>query len=207
MLKLELQYFGHLMWRTDSLGKTLMLGKIEDGRRRGMTEDEMVGWHHQLDGHESEQVPRVGDGPGSLVCCSPWGHKESDMTEGLNWTDWKDRKTWCWHFNLFLAKFYTLVKLSRKWIFQVCDMHYKKLYLTLETSYKTSLKCKMGIFSKWDLCWLVSMLIKRWVIYLINYCVKYLYWNWRIQLNGNKEGRGKIRALNLVIQPRQLASS
>ena len=142
MLKLKLQYFGHLMWRTDSLGKTLMLGKMEDGRRRGMTEDEMAGWHYRLDGHESEQVLGVGDGQGRLVCCSPWGCKESDTTERLNWTDWKDRKTWCWHFNLFLAKFYTLVKLSRKWIFQVCDMHYKKLYLTLEiTSYKTSLKC------------------------------------------------------------------
>ena len=46
ILKLKLQYFGHLMQRTDSLGKTLMLGKIEGGRRRGMTEDEMVGWHH-----------------------------------------------------------------------------------------------------------------------------------------------------------------
>ena len=46
MLKLELQYFGHLMLRTDSLEKTLMLGKIESGRRRGTTEDEMVGWHH-----------------------------------------------------------------------------------------------------------------------------------------------------------------
>ena len=51
MLKLKLQYFGHLMQRTDSLEKTLMLGKIEGGRM-GMTEDEMVGWHHLLDGHE-----------------------------------------------------------------------------------------------------------------------------------------------------------
>ena len=49
-----------------------------------MTEDEMVGWHHQLDGHEHEQAPEVGDGQGSLSCCSPWGRKESDMTEGLN---------------------------------------------------------------------------------------------------------------------------
>ena len=54
MLKLKLQYFGHLMWRTDSLEKTLMLGKIEGGKRTGMTEDDMVGWHHRLDGHESE---------------------------------------------------------------------------------------------------------------------------------------------------------
>ena len=54
MLKLKLQYFGHLMQRTDSLGKTLMLGKIEGRRRRGMTEDEMVAWHHLLNGHEFE---------------------------------------------------------------------------------------------------------------------------------------------------------
>ena len=54
MLKLKFQCFGHLMGRTDSLEKTLMLGKIEGRRRRGPTEDEMVGWHHQLDGHEFE---------------------------------------------------------------------------------------------------------------------------------------------------------
>ena len=51
MLKLKLQYFGHLMQRVDSLEKTLMLGKIEGRRRMGMTEDEMVGWHHRLNGH------------------------------------------------------------------------------------------------------------------------------------------------------------
>ena len=49
-----------------------------------MTEDEIVGWHHQLDGHEFEQALGVHDGQGSLVCCSPWGHKESDTTEQLN---------------------------------------------------------------------------------------------------------------------------
>ena len=53
-LMLKLQYFGHLMWRTDSLEKTLVLGKIEGRTRRGMTEDELVGWHHWLDGHEFE---------------------------------------------------------------------------------------------------------------------------------------------------------
>ena len=46
-----------------------------------MTEDEMVGWHHRLDGHRFEQALGIGDGQGSLACCSPWGHKESDMTE------------------------------------------------------------------------------------------------------------------------------
>ena len=85
MLKLNLQYFGHLMQRTDSLKKTLILGKIEGRRRRGqMTEDDMVGWHHQLDGHEFEQALGVCDGQGILVCCIPWGHNESDRTEQLN---------------------------------------------------------------------------------------------------------------------------
>ena len=53
---------------------------------KGMTEDEMVGWHHQFDGHKFEQTPEVGDGQGNLPCYSPWGCKESDMTEWLNWT-------------------------------------------------------------------------------------------------------------------------
>ena len=80
MLKLKFQYFGHLMQRTGSLGKTLMLEKIENGT----TENKMVGWHHQLDGHEFEQAPGVGDGHGSLVCYSPWGCKELNMAERLN---------------------------------------------------------------------------------------------------------------------------
>ena len=76
MLKLKLQYFGHLMGRTDSLERPWCQERL-----KGMTEDETVGWHHQLDGHESDQALGVGDGQGSLVCCSPWGCKESDMTE------------------------------------------------------------------------------------------------------------------------------
>ena len=80
MLKLKLQYFGHLMRRADSLEKILMLGKQE----KGTTEDKMVGWHHQLNGHEFEQASGVGDRQGSLACCSPWGGKESDATERLN---------------------------------------------------------------------------------------------------------------------------
>ena len=76
MLKLKLEYFGHLMRRTDSLEKTLMLGKDRRQEEKGTTEDEMVGSHHQLNGQEFEQVPGVGDGQGSLACCSPWGHKD-----------------------------------------------------------------------------------------------------------------------------------
>ena len=85
MLKLKLQYFGHLIWRTVSLEKTLMLGKIEGREEKGMTEDEMVGWHHWLDGHEFDQTLGVGDGQGCLACCNLWGHKELDMTDQLNW--------------------------------------------------------------------------------------------------------------------------
>ena len=82
MLKLKLQYFGHLMGRIDSFEKTLVLGKIEGRRRKkGMTEDEMVGWHHQLNGREFGWALGVGDGQGGLACCSSWGHKELDTTE------------------------------------------------------------------------------------------------------------------------------
>ena len=59
-------------------------GKDWGQEEKGLTEDEMVGWHHQLSGHEFEQTPGNGEVQGSLVCCSPWGHKESDMTEQLN---------------------------------------------------------------------------------------------------------------------------
>ena len=83
MLNLKLQYFCHLMHITDSLEKTLMLGKIEGWRRRRRGRQRMVGWHHRLDGHEFEEALEVGDGRRSLVCRSPWG-AESDMTEQLN---------------------------------------------------------------------------------------------------------------------------
>ena len=80
MLKLKLQYFVHLMQRADSLEKSLMLRKIEGRRRRGQ---QRMRW---LDGITDliEQAPGVGDGQGSLECCSPWCHKKSDTTEHLN---------------------------------------------------------------------------------------------------------------------------
>ena len=84
MLKLKPQYFGHLMRRSDSLEKTLMLGKIKGRRKRGRQRMRWLGWHHRLNGHEFEQSPGVGDGQGSLGCCSPWGFKDLDTTEQLN---------------------------------------------------------------------------------------------------------------------------
>ena len=88
MLKLKLQYFDHLKWRAYSFEKTLMLRKIEGRRGRG-DRGEMVGWPHQLNGHEFEWTLRVGDGQGGLACCSPWGRKELDTTKRLNWTELK----------------------------------------------------------------------------------------------------------------------
>ena len=86
MLKLKLQYFGHLMWTVDSLEKDSDAGRDCGQEEKGTTEDEMAGWHHRLDGHESEWTPGVGDGQGGLACCDSWGRKESDTTEWLNWT-------------------------------------------------------------------------------------------------------------------------
>ena len=67
------------------IGKDSDAGKDWRQEEKGTAEDEIVRWHHWLNGHESEQAPGVGDGQGSLVCCSPWGGKESDTTERLNW--------------------------------------------------------------------------------------------------------------------------
>ena len=81
---LKLQYFGHLMQRTDSLEETLMLGKIEGRRKRGQQRMRWLDGITDLMNHESEQALEVGDGQGGLVCCGSWGHKESDTTERLN---------------------------------------------------------------------------------------------------------------------------
>ena len=80
-----------VLWPPDV--KNWLIGKHPDAwkdwrqEEKGTTEDEMVGWHHQLDGLEFEQALEVVDGQGSLVCCTPWSHKESDMIEPLNWTE------------------------------------------------------------------------------------------------------------------------
>ena len=82
-----------LLMLPNGLVKSWLIGKDPDSGRdwgqekKGTTEDEMAGWHHWLDGRESEWTPGVGDGQGGLVCCNSWGRKESDMTERLNWTE------------------------------------------------------------------------------------------------------------------------
>ena len=82
-----------ILWPPDA--KNWLIGKDPDARKdwrqeeERTIEDEIVGWHHQLDGHEFEQSTGAGNGQGSLVCYSPWDHKESDMTERWNWTELK----------------------------------------------------------------------------------------------------------------------
>ena len=100
MLKLKLQYFGHLIQRTDSLEKTLMLGKTEGRRRRGWQRMRWLdGITDSMDMFEFEQAPGVVDRQGGLACCSPWGHKESDTTEWLKWTE----LNWCFYINILLS--------------------------------------------------------------------------------------------------------
>ena len=87
-----------ILWPPDA--KSWLIGKDPDAwkdwrrEEKGTTQDEMVGWHHRLNGHEFEWTPGGGDGQGGLVCCSSWGRKESDTTERLNWTEWYKRTMW-----------------------------------------------------------------------------------------------------------------
>ena len=79
-----------ILWSPDV--KNWLIGKDCDAgkdwkQHKGTIKDEIVGWHHQVNGHKFEQILGVGDGQGSLACCSPWGSKESDTTEQLNWTE------------------------------------------------------------------------------------------------------------------------
>ena len=79
-----------ILWPPDAeltYWKRPWAGRDWGQEEKGTTEDEMAGWHHRLDGHEFERAPGVGDGQGGLACCSPWGCKESDTSERLNWTD------------------------------------------------------------------------------------------------------------------------
>ena len=78
---MKLQYFGHLMQMANSMEKSLMLGKIEGRRRQGL---QRMRWHHRCNGLELGQISGDGEGQGDLVCCRPWGCKESNTTERLN---------------------------------------------------------------------------------------------------------------------------
>ena len=132
-LMLKVQYFGHLTQRADSLARNPDAGKNWRQEEKGMTEDKMVGWHHWLNGPESEQTPGVVDRQGILVCCSLWDHKESDTTKQLNWT--KPEK-YHWNMNtcsqseslleeilVYMSKsqYVHYNSLEKSWLQYVCD--------------------------------------------------------------------------------------
>ena len=100
-----------ILWPPDA--KSWLIGKYSEAGRywgqeeKGMTEDEMAGWHHRLNSHEFVWTSGVNDGQGGLACCNSWGHKESDMTEQLNWTELDNLK----EMDTFLET-YHLLKLS-----------------------------------------------------------------------------------------------
>ena len=100
-----------ILWLPDVknwlIRKDLDAGKDWRQEENGLTEDEMVGWHHWFNGPEFEQAPGVGKGQGSLACCSPWGCKESNTTERLNWTELNP-------FNKGMCKRFIAVLTSRK---------------------------------------------------------------------------------------------
>ena len=110
-----------VLWQPHA--KSWLIGKDSDAGRdwgqeeKGMTEDEMAGWHHWLKGRESEWTPGVGDGQGGLVCCDSWGRKESDTTERLDWTElnWKHILFYIlFSWRIFLYKSFTLWKLRHR---------------------------------------------------------------------------------------------
>ena len=108
-----------ILWSPDV--KNWLIGKDPDAgidwrQEEGMTEDEMVGWHHRLNGHEFEQAPGISDGQEGLVCCSPWGRKESGMTEQLNWTDLMlSYIFYLWWSTIFVYPFFSQVQWASIW--------------------------------------------------------------------------------------------
>ena len=114
MLKLKLWYFGHLMWRVDSLEKTLMLGGIGGRRRRGR---QKMRWLDGITdyGCESEWTPGAGDGQGGLAFCDSWGCKESDTTERLNWTELIQPKRKMWL--VMAGKWFSVMNFTCSWTF------------------------------------------------------------------------------------------
>ena len=147
------------------LAKSWLIGIDSDAGRdwgqeeKGTTEDKMAGWHHWLDGHESEWTPGVGDGQGGVACWDSWGHKESDMTEQLNWSELNDLGNDLDLIICLLALLYLFSKivyldslLTFDWIFGLLLLSWKHSFYTLNTR-PLSIAWPANIFS-----WSVSCL-------------------------------------------------
>ena len=150
--------------------KSWLIGKDSDDgtdlgqEEKGMTEDEMAGWHHQLDGHEFEWTPGVVDGQGGLACCSSWGHKESDTIEGLNWTE----LNWCHQYQpQHLASFQS----GQLWAFDICRL--LVLHLPLHVFSILCFHLDLHTFCLWSFC-----LASRFPLYLGHSPEPWSFWPW-----------------------------
>ena len=103
-----------ILWLPDAKCQSIRKDPGKDWRKEemGTTEDEIIGWHHWLNGHEFEYTPGVGDGQEGLACCSPWGRKELDTTEWLNWTDWV-ASIHSWVNSIYSLETFLITKYSR----------------------------------------------------------------------------------------------
>ena len=125
--------------------KSWLIGKDPDAGRdwrqeeKGTTEDKMAGWHHRLNGHDSEWTPGVGDGQGGLACCNSWGHKESDMTEWLNWTELKKITSFFYkqETNYGQKKLITMSILAEKKMFGKLDQYCSGSWFTMPQKIST----------------------------------------------------------------------
>ena len=158
-----------ILWPPDA--KNWLIVKDPDAGKdwrqedKGMTEDEMVGWHHQLSGLEFEYTPGVGDGQKDLACCSPWGLKELEMTEWLNWTEPKDNLIGRWKQmsvkmrpSVFSQVFIFCVKAKSKrgWqgsLFNFCSSLHPLVLKCLITYYPS----KLSAFSQFPWCCLLAL--------------------------------------------------
>ena len=165
MLKLKLKNFGHLIRRVDSLEKTLRLGKIEGRRKRGWQRMRWLDGITDSNGLKFEQDSGVGEGQGSLGCWSPWGCKESDMTEQLNWTELWVFLEWklCCFFPFFL------VYLKRFIVHRGEGLSLSWLLLSSWRPWR----CSAPLSSSWHFC--VSP-----PFFFFLYLKKIIYFNWRL---------------------------
>ena len=169
------------------IGEDPDAGKDWRQEEKGTTEDEMVGWHHQFDEHEFEQALQVGDGQGSLACCSPWSYKEPDTTEWLNWLTWENTNlTTTWYASCHAVWGIPYWQVCRGWYFVLlCDNSFgdvkKGQFLTWST-YMTSNRHydqhNTGGLENWEKlthCTLDCLLdnIKNFLVFRCNYdCLK-----------------------------------
>ena len=178
-----------ILWSRDA--KSWLIGKDPDAGKdwrpeeKGSTEDEMAGWHHHLDGHEFEQALGIGHGQGGLVCCSPWGHKESDTTEQLNWTELKYPSFYLPTYDIYLClSFYLptyLLYLSLH--LPTCLSH---LSMDLPT-YLWHLSISVSFYlPTYDIY--LSMCLS---IYLLTYLSRLCIYGWMDRLHGQREKIGK----------------